>query len=97
MDKETLNKNFWKNGYAVIRGVYSQDQVLRYRNFIKKKGQEIVGSEQKDWRNLEGEGMKDVLSYEELRDSILNETLLNSIKHIFDDEEICYWGYSRFR
>ena len=97
MDKENLKKIFWRDGYAVIKSVYSQDQILRFRNFIKKEGQEIVGSEQKDWRNLEGKGLKDVLSYEELRDAILNETLLKSIKHIFDDEEICYWGYSRFR
>ena len=44
MDKENLKKNFWTNGYAVIRSVYSQDQILRFRNFIKKEGQEIVSN-----------------------------------------------------
>ena len=97
MDTSDLKKNFWKNGYTVIRNVYTKDQIIRFRNFIKKKGEEITGSEQKDWRTLKGEGLKDVLSYKELRDSILNETLLKTIKHIFDDENIYYWGYSRFR
>lgn len=97
MDIQNIKKNFWENGYAVIRNIYTKDQIIRFRNFIKKTGEEIAGSEQKDWRTLKGEGLKDVLSYRELRDSILNENLLKTIKHIFDDEDIYYWGYSRFR
>lgn len=96
-NEEILKKSFWENGYTVIRNVYSNEQIKKFRNFIKKKGEEITGSEKKDWRILKGEGMKDVMSYDELRDSLLNETLIKSIKKILDDEEIYYWGYSRFR
>ena len=89
-NEEILKKSFWENGYTVIRNVYSNEQIKKFRNFIKKKGEEITGSEKKDWRILKGEGMKDVMSYDELRDSLLNETLIKSIKKILDDEEIYY-------
>tara|TARA_B100000575_G_scaffold293142_1_gene303614 strand:- start:1402 stop:2289 length:888 start_codon:yes stop_codon:yes gene_type:complete len=97
MNTQEIKESFWKNGYAVIRNVYTDEQILRFRNFIKDKGEEITGTEKKDWRTLKGEGLKDVLSYEELRDAILNKKLLQTIKHIYDDEDIYYWGYSRFR
>ena len=53
MDIQNIKKNFWENGYAVIRNIYTKDQIIRFRNFIKKTGEEIAGSEQKDWRTLQ--------------------------------------------
>ena len=97
MNEKTIKENFWKNGYVIIRGIYTNEQVLRYRKFIKDKIREIVGEGQKNWKELEITQNKDVLSYPELRDSILNKILLKAIKFILDDEDIYYWGYSSFR
>lgn len=97
MTDEKTRKNFWKNGYIIIRDVFSKNQILKFRTFIKKKSEEIVGTDKKDWRKINLEGMKDILSYEELRDSILNKKLLDTVKYLLEDENIYYWGYSRFR
>ena len=97
MDKDKLKNYFWKNGYVILRNIYSDEQIHRYRKFIKKNIEEIVGQGQKNWKDLEIKENKDVLSYPELRDSILNKKLLDAIKSIFDDENFYYWGYSSFR
>ena len=48
MNTQEIKESFWKNGYAVIRNVYTDEQILRFRNFIKDKGEEITGTEKKD-------------------------------------------------
>ena len=97
MDKKEINNFFWKNGYVVLRNIYSDEQIQRYRKFIKKNIEELVGKGKKNWKDLEIIKNRDVLSYPELRDSILNKNLLDSIKSIFENEDFYYWGYSTFR
>ena len=97
MDKQNTINFFKKNGYIILRNVYSKDQILRYRKFIKNKIQESRGLEKKNWKDLENLNFKDILSYPELRDVILNRNLLEKIKILLNDEEVYYWGYSSFR
>lgn len=97
MDKDHIKNYFWKNGYVVLRNIYNDEQIQRYREFIKKNIEEIVGQGKKNWKDIEIKENKDVLSYPEIRDSILNKNLLDAIKSIFDDEDFYYWGYSSFR
>ena len=97
MNREEIKKSFWKNGYVVLRNIYNDEQIQRYRKFIKNNIEELVGKDSKNWKDLEIIENKDVLSYSEIRDSILNKNLLEAIKSIFDNEDFYYWGYSSFR
>ena len=97
MNKDELKNFFFKNGYVVLRNIYTEEQIQRYRKFIKKKIEHYIGKKQKNWKELENIQFKDVLSYPEISDAILNEELLNNIKILLDENEIYYWGYSSFR
>ena len=52
MDKQNTINFFKKNGYIILRNVYSNDQILRYRKFIKNKIQESLGLEKKKLEGL---------------------------------------------
>ena len=50
MDKDHIKNYFWKNGYVVLRNIYNDEQIQRYREFIKKNIEEIVGQGKKNWK-----------------------------------------------
>ena len=97
MNFDNLKDKFKKEGYVILRDVFSEEQVQRFRSFIKSKVIDNIGEKQANYKDLEQTNLKDVLSYPELKDSILNEKLLKSLKIILDSNQICYWGYSSFR
>ena len=38
-------RNYWKNGYIILKNIYSTEQVARFRNIIKKQVTKDLGNE----------------------------------------------------
>ena len=53
MDKDHIKSYFWKNGYVVLRNIYNDEQIQRYREFKKKNIEEIVGQGKKNWKDID--------------------------------------------
>ena len=96
MLNEDKIKQFWKDGYLIVKNVYSKNEVEAYRNFISKESKKNLGEESVNYKELEQKNLKDVLSYPELQSVILNKKLISTIRDILGDE-VAYWGYSSFR
>jgi len=96
MLNEDKIKQFWKDGYLIVKNVYSQNEVETYRNFISKECKKNLGEESLNYKELEQKNLKDILSYPELQSVILNKKLISTIRDILGDE-VVYWGYSSFR
>ncbi len=96
MINKTEIEKFWKDGYIILRNVYSSEQVESFRQIIKNEVVKDLGHESKNYKLLQQVNLKDILSYEGLEDTILNEKLIKSINGILD-ENVVYWGYSSFR
>tara|TARA_B100000787_G_scaffold121418_1_gene91248 strand:- start:1021 stop:1902 length:882 start_codon:yes stop_codon:yes gene_type:complete len=89
-------RNYRKNGYIILKNIYSTEQVARFRNIIKKEVTKDLGNESRDYQFLEQTHLKDVLSYSGLEEVILNEKLINALNGILD-KQVVYWGFSSFR
>ena len=96
MNHIVSKEDFEKNGFTIIKNVFSKEEVNKFRNFIQKKSLEILGDDNLNYKDLTITNQKDVLSYPEINSAILNERLINSLKVLLDGLP-AYWGYSTFR
>ena len=88
--------NFWKDGFIIVRDVYSKDEISEYRNFVSKESVKYFGNESSNYKELEVNNFKEILSYPEIQSVILNKKLIDSVKNILEGE-VVYWGNSSFR
>ena len=96
MNNNLLKKNFEKNGFILIKNVFSIEEVNSFRNFVKKKSLETLGNNNSNYKSLTITNQMDVLSYPEIRSALLNHKLIQSLKILLDGTPT-YWGYSTFR
>ena len=96
MENVLIKEDFEKNGFTIIRDVFSKVEVDKFRNFVKEKSIETLGDYNSNYKNLLISNQKDVLSYPELSPAILNQKLIQSLKILLDGNP-SYWGYSSFR
>lgn len=96
MSQQFLLEQFKKDGFIILRNIFSEDQIKKFRSFIKDKVEADFGKKQTNWKELEQKNLKDVLSYSEINEAILNKDLIDSIRHLLNGDPV-YWGYSSFR
>ena len=80
--------NFWKDGFIIIRDVYSKDEISEYRNFVSKESVKYFGNESSNYKELEVNNFKEILSYPEIQSVILNKKLIDSVKNILEGEVV---------
>ena len=96
MSQQININQFKKDGFIILRNIFTEEQVNNFRNFIKNKVMADLGDKKLNWKDLEQKNLKDVLSYSEISDAILNKKLIDSIRHLLNGDPV-YWGYSSFR
>lgn len=85
---ETLSKKqikqFWNNGYLIIKNAFDLDEIMQFRSYLNKKGVAV------------GKVSPDLLSDSYLSSFVCDDRILKTIRSLFDQDPV-YFGDSGYK